>query len=43
VDSYFAEAPGGEDQGEQAPVSAFARDQGANWYDHDFLEYCWDG
>ncbi|MDZ7863755.1 immunity 22 family protein [Acidovorax sp.] len=43
VDSYFAEAPGGEDQGDHAPISAFARDQGANWYDHDFLEYGWDG
>lgn len=38
VDGYFAEAHGG-----QAPVSAFARDQGAAWYDHDFLEYGWDG
>ena len=26
VDGYFAEAHGGEDQGDQSPVSAFARD-----------------
>ncbi len=43
VDAYFAEDNGGEGRGDQAPVSAFARDQGATWYDHDFLEYGWDG
>ena len=26
---------------EETPVSAFARDQGVTWYDHDFLEYGW--
>lgn len=26
---------------EETPLSAFARDQGVRWYDHDFLEYGW--
>lgn len=36
---YFVETYG-EDR-ETTPVSAFARDQGVVWYDHDFLEYGW--
>jgi hypothetical protein len=36
---YFVETYA-EDR-EQTPVSAFARDQGVGWYDHDFLEYGW--
>ena len=36
---YFVETYA-EDR-EETPVSAFARDQGVGWYDHDFLEYGW--
>src|SRR5262249_17465904 len=36
---YFVEDRNQED--ENAPVSAFARDQGVAYYDHDFLEYGW--
>ncbi len=36
--SYFAETCG---RGGDEPVSAFARDQGATWYDHDRPEYGW--
>jgi hypothetical protein len=36
---YFVETYA-EDR-ETTPVSAFARDQGVGWYDHDFLEYGW--
>ena len=34
---YFVETRDDED----TPVSAFARDQGVAYYDHDFLEYGW--
>lgn len=34
---YFVETYAEDD----TPVSAFARDQGVKWYDHDFLEYGW--
>jgi hypothetical protein len=36
---YFVETY--SDNREETPVSAFARDQGVGWYDHDFLEYGW--
>lgn len=36
---YFVETY--DEDGETTPVSAFARDQGVVWYDHDFLEYGW--
>ena len=36
---YFVETRNEDDEG--APVSAFARDQGVPYYDHDFLEYGW--
>lgn len=36
---YFVEAY--DEDRDDAPVSAFARDQGIAWYDHDFLEYGW--
>jgi hypothetical protein len=36
---YFVETYSGDR--EDAPISAFARDQGVTWYDHDFLEYGW--
>ena len=36
---YFAEAYDGDR--DDTPVSAFARDQGVTWYDHDCLEYGW--
>lgn len=36
---YFVETFA-EDR-KETPVSAFARDQGVGWYDHDFLEYGW--
>ena len=35
---YFEEAL---DEGDDAPLSLFARDQGQKYYDHDFLEYGW--
>jgi hypothetical protein len=35
---YFEEA---YDRNEDDPLSAFARDQGVTWYDHDQLEYGW--
>ncbi|MBX9628640.1 MAG: immunity 22 family protein [Gemmataceae bacterium] len=37
---YFEEVrdPDDEDR-EHTPLSAFARDQGETWYDHDFLEH----
>lgn len=34
---YFAETY--DEDGDDTPVSPFARDQGETWYDHDFLEY----
>ena len=34
---YFVES--WDDNDEDAPISAFARDQGVTYYDHDFLEY----
>ncbi len=39
AETYFVETWDLED--EDAPVSAFARDQGVAYYDHDFLEYGW--
>jgi hypothetical protein len=36
---YFVETYA--ENSEETPVSAFARDQGVGWYDHDFLEYGW--
>jgi hypothetical protein len=40
VADYFAEVWNEEDEDrEYTPLSAFARDQGKKWYDHDFLEY----
>lgn len=39
AEDYFAETYS-EDE-EETPVSAFARDQGIMWYDHDFLEHGW--
>ena len=37
---YFAEVWDEDDEDrEHTPLSAFARDQGEKWYDHDFLEY----
>ena len=40
VADYFAEVYDDDDEDrEDTPLSAFARDQGASWYDHDFLEY----
>lgn len=36
---YFVETYDGVR--EDTPVSAFARDQGVTWCDHDFLEYGW--
>ena len=36
--SYFVEDLTGDDE---KPISAFARDQGVTYYDHDFLEYGW--
>jgi hypothetical protein len=37
---YFAEVYDEDDEDrERTPLSAFARDQGEKWYDHDFLEY----
>lgn len=39
---YFVEIWDDEDEDrEHTPLSAFARDQGVMWYDHDFLEYGW--
>jgi len=39
---YFTEVDDEEDEDrEHTPLSAFARDQGEKWYDHDFLEYGW--
>lgn len=41
-DGYFTEVYDETDEErEHTPVSAFARDQGVDWYDHDFLEYGW--
>lgn len=36
---YFVETY--DEKGDEKPISAFARDQGVVWYDHDFLEYGW--
>lgn len=36
---YFFETY--DEKGDEKPISAFARDQGVVWYDHDFLEYGW--
>jgi hypothetical protein len=36
---YFVESQ--DENRENAPVSAFARDQGVTYYDHDFIEYGW--
>jgi hypothetical protein len=39
VDDYFAEVWDEADEDRNhTPLSAFARDQGEMWYDHDFLE-----
>ncbi|MBY0512729.1 MAG: immunity 22 family protein [Gemmataceae bacterium] len=35
ADDYFTESYDRDDE----PLSAFARDQGVTWYDHDFMEY----
>ena len=37
-DRYFEEIL---DEGDDAPLSMFAQDQGQKYYDHDFLEYGW--
>jgi len=37
VGEYFAEAYNEDD--EDTPISLFARDQGVEYYDHDFIEY----
>lgn len=40
--SYFSEVWDEEDPDrDHTPLSAFARDQGENWYDHDFMELGW--
>ena len=39
ADEYFVETY--DEDRDNVPVSAFARDQGVAWYDHDFLEYGW--
>jgi Immunity protein 22 len=39
VEEYFVETY--DEDRDDTPVSAFARDQGVTWYDHDFLEYGW--
>ncbi|HEY7428070.1 MAG TPA: immunity 22 family protein [Gemmataceae bacterium] len=37
---YFTEVWDENDEDrEHTPLSAFARDQGVKWYDHDFIEY----
>jgi hypothetical protein len=37
---YFSEVYNEDDEDRQrTPFSHFAQDQGATWYDHDFLEY----
>jgi hypothetical protein len=37
---YFTEVWNEDDEDrEHTPLSAFARDQGVRWYDHDFIEY----
>jgi hypothetical protein len=37
---YFTEVWDETDEDrEHTPLSAFARDQGIKWYDHDFIEY----
>ena len=36
---YFVETY--DEESNDSPISAFARDQGVTWYDHDFLEYGW--
>ena len=36
---YFVETH--DEDRDDTPVSAFARDQGVIWYDHDSLEYGW--
>jgi hypothetical protein len=37
---YFTEVWDEDDEDrEHTPLSAFARDQGVKWYDHDFIEY----
>jgi hypothetical protein len=40
ADEYFTEIWDENDEDrEHTPLSAFARDQGIKWYDHDFIEY----
>lgn len=40
AERYFAEMHDPDDENrEHTPLSAFARDQGETWYDHDMLEY----
>lgn len=39
ANQYFVEDYSGDR--EETPISAFARDQGVTYYDHDFLEYGW--
>jgi hypothetical protein len=39
---YFAENYDDSDDGDDTPVSQFAKDQDESWYDHDFLEYVFD-
>lgn len=40
AEKYFTEIFDSNDAGrEHTPISAFARDQGEAYYDHDFLEY----
>ena len=42
AENYFAEVWDENDPDrEHTPLSAFARDQGVKWYDHDFIEYGW--
>jgi hypothetical protein len=39
AETYFAEVYPDDEDRERTPLSAFARDQGEGFYDHDFLEY----
>lgn len=42
AETYFVEVRGEVDEdGEDRPISPFARDQSVQYYDHDFLEYGW--
>ena len=43
AEAYFAEVYPDDEDRERTPLSAFARDQGEGFYDHDFLEYGFSG